>query len=237
MPQGLPQLTPTNNGNGHFITLLDNLTEPIRCPRCGSGNIIRYGRSHGKNQVYHCKDCGRYFIPKVEGFEHLRKPFHLVVRAFDLYFKGMSLRKVAEHLSRYERCHVHHTTIYRWLRNHVKLIGWYISLFEPKLSGTWYADEMILRIKGKWRWLWNVIDDETRLLLASVVTSERETEDAIKAFKSALNTAKNKPKRVVTDDLPAYEDAVKKLFWSRYKEERTIHERHVRLGGDLSRTP
>ena len=58
--------------------------------------------------------------------------------------------------------------------------------------------------------------------------------DAIRAFKQALRQAKEKPKVVVTDGLSAYEDAVKRLFWSRYKDRRIIHERHVRLDGDLT---
>ena len=56
------------------------------------------GRSHGKRQTYLCKGCGRRFVPKEEGFERLHKDLDTVVAALDLYFRGLSFRKVAEHL-------------------------------------------------------------------------------------------------------------------------------------------
>jgi transposase-like protein len=71
-------------------------------------------------------------------------------------------------------------------------------------------------------------------MIASVVSSEREVEDARRAFKEARRVAKSKPYEVITDGLYAYEEAVTKEFWSRYKDERTEHKRHVRLGGDLT---
>jgi len=49
-----------------------------------------------------------------------------------------------------------------------------------------------------------------------------------------LRLAKERPKVIVTDGLPAYEEAIKKLFWSRYKEKRVVHEKHVRLDEDLT---
>ena len=33
----------------------------MRCPRCGSNNVIKKGKRRGK-QRYYCKDCGRYFV-------------------------------------------------------------------------------------------------------------------------------------------------------------------------------
>lgn len=234
--------TPKNSNSvvgfkGFYQTNRQDNGENIRCRHCGSEWVTRYGRSHGKRQRWYCKECKRTFVVKDEGFERSKLGPEAIVKALDLYFKGLSTRKVAEYLCRAENIPVSHQTVYYWLKRYLKIIAEYVETFEPKLSGTWYADEMSLRIGGKWRWLWNVMDYETRFLLASVISSERETQDAIKAFKEALKQAKEKPRVVVTDGLPAYEDAVKRLFWSRYKDRRTIHERHVRLEGDLTTNP
>ena len=63
------------------------------------------------------------------------------------------------------------------------------------------------------------MDEGTRFLMASIITSEREASDAIKALKEAWRFVGEKPRKVVTDGLPAYGEAVTKLFWSRYKRQ------------------
>jgi transposase-like protein len=208
--------------------------EKLRCKWCGSPHLIKYGKSHGKRQVYFCKVCERRFVPRPDGFERMREDPDVVALALDLYFSGLSLRKVAKHLREVHYKPVSHVAVYRWAKNFVELISEFVYELRPELCGIWYADEMSLKVRGRWAWLWNVMDRDTRFLLASIVTSERETEDAIKALKQALRQAKERPKVIVTDGLPAYEEAIKKLFWSRYKEKRVVHEKHVRLYGDLT---
>jgi transposase-like protein len=41
-----------------------------------------------------------------------------------------------------------------------------------------------------------------------------------------------KPKVMITDGLPAYQDANKKEYWTKRKETRTKHIRHITLRGD-----
>lgn len=208
------------------------MNQEFWCKFCGSHRVIKYGRS-GKKQAYWCKHCKRKFVLN-EGFEGFQNHPEIIASALDLYFKGLSLRKVAEHLTSFYSMSVHYSTVYWWIKRYAQLIYDFMMSFEPELSGSWYVDEMCLKIGGRWRWLWNVMDSETRLLIASVVPSEREVEDARKVFKEARKFAKSKPHEVVTDGLHAYEDAVVKEFWSRYKDDRTEHKRHIRLSGDLT---
>jgi len=67
-----------------------------RCKFCGSPDIIKYGKS-GRKQVYKCKNCGRKFVPD-DGFRKLRNDPRIISLTLDLYFKGVSLRKIADHL-------------------------------------------------------------------------------------------------------------------------------------------
>jgi len=203
----------------------------IWCKFCGSHNIIKYGKS-GKKQAYLCKYCKRKFVLN-EGFEGFQNHPEIIASALDLYFKGLSMRKVAEHISNFYNVSAHYSTVYWWIKRYAQLIYDFTVNLEPELSGSWYADEMCIKVGGKWRWLWNVMDQDTRLLIASVVSSEREVEDARRAFKEARRFAKSKPYEVITDGLHAYEEAVTE-FWSRFKDERTEHKRHVRLCGDLT---
>ena len=206
----------------------------VECPYCGSTRaVIKYGRSHGKRQRYYCKICRRTFVPN-DGVGS-QKGAHVVALALDLYFRGLSLRKVSDHLANAYGIYVHHTTILRWIQRYAKLISEFVNVLDLNLSGTWYADEMSIKVGGKWRWLWNVMDGETRFLIASIITSERETEDAIRVLKEAYFRANRKPEVVITDGLHAYREAIKKVFGS-LRRGGPRHVRHVRWEGDIAPT-
>jgi len=58
------------------------------------------------------------------------------------------------------------------------------------------------------------MDHETRFLLASQISQRREVKDARRVFQKAKETAKERPKAVITDGLPAYIKAFKKEFFT-----------------------
>jgi transposase-like protein len=75
-------------------------------------------------------------------------------------------------------------------------------------------------------WAWNLLDHETRFLIASEVTKHRNIEDARKVLREAKQVSNGqKPDFIITDKLPAYKQAVTKEFFT-LKNPRT---RHVRL--------
>lgn len=86
---------------------------------------------------------------------------------------------------------------------------------------------MAVNVKGKYRWLWNLMDNDTRFILAMQMSNSREIQDARKVFAEAKDVAKAKPQIVVTDGLRAYEDAFNKEFFT-LRNPRTMH---VRLAG------
>lgn len=112
-------------------------------------------------------------VPRPDSFEKMRKDPEVVALTLDLYFNGLSLRKVAKHLREVHYKPVSHVAVYKWARNFVKLISEFVYELRPELCGIWYADEVSLKVRG-WSWLRNVMDRDTRFLLASIVTSERD---------------------------------------------------------------
>jgi len=58
----------------------------------------------------------------------------------------------------------------------------YTDSLTPQTSGIWHTDEMAINIKGEYNWLWNVMDHETRFLLASQISQRREVKDARMVF-------------------------------------------------------
>jgi transposase-like protein len=218
-----------------WFTLKDKLTKeetvgakPI-CKFCGSPNIIKYGKN-GRKQVYKCKNCNRKFVNNIN-FGKTKYDAHTITATLDLYFKGISLRKITDHLKQFYNLDVHYSTIYRWIDKYIGIMNEYVSKLDPELSDTWHADEMAVNIHGDWHYLWNVMDEETRFLLASVISKERRVEDARRAFKTAKQSAKGKPKYVVTDGLQAYYKAFNKEFYDHHQS-----VKHIRNVGFRDKT-
>ena len=56
----------------------------------------------------------------------------------------------------------------------------------------------------KWHWLWNVMDNQTRFLLANNLSTGRGFLDAQTTFRQARAVAKQAPSVVITDGLASY---------------------------------
>lgn len=93
---------------------------------------------------------------------------------------------------------VNPSTLLRWLRKYVRLIEEYADKLVPELSGKWHADEMMIKVKGEWQYLWGVMDNETKFLLASEISETRNFENARTVFAKAKTIAKTMPNTIVT---------------------------------------
>jgi len=214
----------------------ENLCKEIESPEsvckfCRSENIVKRGyrnTQNGKVQRFFCKDCKRFFIID-EGFEKMKATPETVTVALDLYFKGISMRAIVDHIKQFYGVEVSHVAIYKWIRKYVAMMKKYCDQLVPKVSGIWHSDEMTLNIKDldnheNLRWAWNVIDNESRFWLASQITEKREIADARKVLAQASSISQTRPIAVVTDGLRAYQDAITKEFFTQ-KAPRTEHVR------------
>ncbi len=191
--------------------------DATQCPKCGSIRVVKFGNYNGK-QLYKCKDCRTKFR------EGLIKKAHYspetITLTLDLYFSGLSLRKIARTLNDHFDLTLGATTIYDWVQRFVPLIGVYVDNLAPQVSADWHADELFVNMKGGQKiakkgkgeftiaYLWNVMDRKTRFLLASKLSSYRDTMGADRALREAMSNAHgSQPERVFTDALPAYKMA------------------------------
>lgn len=213
-----------------FFQLYRELSDASTCGFCGSVNIIKWGYRKNKNVKmprFKCKDCGQTFVVD-EGFARMRFNPKVIALSLDLYFKGISLRKIAHHIKQFYGLRISQMGIYKWLQKYGKIINNYVDQLEPELSDVWHTDEMKIKCGGKWTWLWNVMDSGTRYLLATHISQTREIGDARKVFQKAKNHAKDKPQVMVTDGLKAYMDAFRKEFYT-LRNPRTRHLRKPRF--------
>jgi transposase-like protein len=184
----------------------------VVCDSCGSPEVVCRGIRRNKSgdaQTYVCKSCGRRFVGR-GGFSKRRADPMNIARSLDLYFRGMSIRKVREYLEQVERLSVSHMTIYRWVVHYSKLASEWMDTQGARTSDRWHIDETVVNVNGKNEYLWNVLDHETRFLLATHVSDNRSLANTRTPLRRAKAVTPDRPVDVLSDGMNAYPLAVGK---------------------------
>jgi transposase-like protein len=142
----------------------------------------------------------------------MRTKARVVACALDLFFRGLSLRQVQQHLEDLYGVKVTHSTIYNWLRKYVTIVSEFVKSDQVRTSERWHADETIIRIKGRHAVLWNLLDSETRFHIALQISSRRDAINAQTLLRKGKKRTRNGPQELVTDGLPSYPKAIEKEF-------------------------
>ena len=203
------------------------------CPKCKSENIKKAGLRHNKHgdlQRFNCKSCGYGFTINL-GFEGMRATPQIITSAMQLYFTGESFRGVRNFL-KLQGVKFSHQAVYDWVKKYTELMEGYLDQIRPQLGDTWRTDELYVKVKGNMKYLFAIMDDETRFLIAQEVADTKHTHSARGLFKLGKQVAGKKPETLVTDGLPAYHDAYLKEYWTSKKATRTEHIQHITLKGD-----
>ena len=219
---------PYGNNKKNVVTqdvlppILPISNEVTNCLKCKSESIIKCGIRHNKSgqiQRYRCKECNHKFIVNI-GFEKSRANPKAVTVALDLYFKGVSLRKVCDHLKQFHNISVTHVSIINWISKFVDTVKPYVdAITPPHLSGIYHVDEMMVHVRrekqemGHYQWLWNVMDNGTKFWISGIVSQRREVSDARNVFQDAkLKTVT--PKAIIHDGLQSYNEAFNREYFT-----------------------
>jgi putative transposase len=212
--------------------------EPLNisaCPYCNATTIVRHGLRHNKYgdlQRFSCKACGKRFTQNI-GFDGLTAPAQAVTSAMQLYFTGESLRNVQK-LLELRGANVSYVTVYRWIKKYVTLMEKYLEQIKPQVSNTWRADELYFKVQGNMKYLYALMDDQTRFWIAKEVADKKFTADITPMFREGKQVAGKAPSTLITDGAFNFNSAFRKAFWRENKALAIRHERHVRFQGDLN---
>jgi transposase-like protein len=186
------------------------------CPSCRASDSIRYGVRRNKSgpvHLYLCRPCGHRFSGK-EGFQRRRADPSKIALALDLYFRGLSLRKVADHFEQAHALKVSPMTIYRWVVHYSRLAAEWMDSQRVQTGQRWHMDETVVKVDGGHRYLWNVLDADSRFLLATYVSANRSLANTRAPIKKAKAVASQRPLEVFTDGMMAYPDAIQRELGS-----------------------
>lgn len=194
------------------------------CKFCQSENVVKHGVKAGI-QRYLCKECNHKFYDNSINFPRMRNEPHVIVTSLNLYYGGLSMLKVKEQLYNIFENNVSQSTVHYWIHKYAELVKDYIETLQPNLSGKYHHDETEIKVGGDGRYFWETIDEDTRFVVAHLLSENRTSAEAKKVFKQALD--KQRPNAFFTDGSFAYDDAFDKIFYSNLKTKKVDWVRKV----------
>lgn len=211
----------------------------VVCPRCGKDDYQKFGlRNNKKNeplQRYKCHNCNRIFTFN-PGFEYAKASAKVITIAIDLYFRGMSVRKIEDHIKQFYNASVSDSAVCHWLRKFVNIVQPYVDSIVPtQVGGVYHVDEMMLHVRKEnnlpmrkeqvkvsykhrrfddhYSWLWNLMDSRTRFWICSRISQKRDIAAATQAFNEMKQRAPL-PKAIVHDGLHTYDQAYQEQLFT-----------------------
>ena len=205
------------------------LIEKVLCPAedCPDPSRVRKDGFHGGKQRYECGSCGKKF--KTDGHAlHRQYTAQQIAAGIDAYFSGMSYKEAAEHIDDYyDAPEPSKHTIHDWVKGYSKMAQDYLlgrvgedgrletasgKHIKAKTGYVWVCDETYILAGGEWRYCWNIMDRDSRYILAVLYSPHRGTRDAIAVMEKALAAADRPPKKIITDGLDKYPEAIRTVF-------------------------
>ena len=189
----------------------ETYTEIVKCKYCDKAtDVVRYGKSKGK-QYYFCNLCGRKFLNN-QAMPGMRVPIEAIGAAIGMFYEGMSLSAISRQLWYMYRVQPSRSTLHGWVMKYSKKADRLISDLKPKVGKTWIVDETVVKIGGQNTWFWDVIDDKTRFIIASHLSTSRGAKDAEAVMKRAQDKAEKPPRFIISDKLAAYLEGIERVF-------------------------
>ncbi len=191
---------------------VEEVNEKPKCIYCDALDVVKMGKRKCRNiikQRFRCNSCRRTFILDKD-FERIKGNAEITTLILDLYFKGISLRGIQDHLKQFHNLSLDHSNILRRIQKYSKVINDYVKTLKPELSEQWHTDEMKIQAGGKWKWLWNVMDKETRYLITRKVSDKRRIKDSRNVLNQAKETAQKEPTFLITDGCVSYGRSIKR---------------------------
>lgn len=207
-----------------------------QCKFCESKNITKDGtrkRKRGEVQQFKCHNCSKRFIQNL-GFEKKQASPEQITMAVNLVFSGLSTRKAATTL-KMTGGDMSHMTVMRWAEEYGKMMEAFADQITPQVGEKWRTDELYLKIRGECKYLFAMLDSETRFWLAKMVAEHKGTDDVRPMFKQAKKVAGKIPHQLVSDGAANFgeahrdEYAPKNFLWKDSQ-----HIRHIHMAGDMN---
>jgi len=214
------------------------------CPNCKSENVIKWTKRKTQNrgliQRYKCKNCGKYFT-KDDGFFRMRNNAQKITCALDLFYRGVSTRKVQEHFKAFLPHNSSNVSIYNWVVKYSKMISGFTDNLKINGGSEVQLDEMEYhrRISHKEigvskDWFIDSIDVKTRYMVSSKYFNSRGQNELREVMKKVKYKTKGYITTITTDGYTAYEKVINQTWGYNNKvgKHNILHNKNIASKGE-----
>ena len=185
-------------------------TYEIHCPKCAGDRVVKIGFQR-VTAAYRCKECRKDFRAKARPGR--RMDAELMGAAIQDHYDGKSYKKITEAIEKeYDIPEPSKATVYEWVRDFSAEAIEEMKDHPAKTGGgDWVADELHFEVKGKKAYLWDIMDRDTRYILASHLSYRRDAPSARAMLRKALAASDGPPETITTDKWRAYIKPIKEM--------------------------
>ncbi|MEK6906252.1 MAG: DDE-type integrase/transposase/recombinase, partial [Nanoarchaeota archaeon] len=195
----------------------------INCPRCKSSEVVKRGyfqtEAHGKQQRYFCKSCNKKFIEQTP-FYRMRNNEKKITLCIDLFYRGVSTRKVQEHLNAFYPHNSDHSNIYRWIVKYSKMVSEFTNRLKLNVGSEAQTDEVEFhrrkshksKLGTEKNFFIDSIDPTTKFMISSEYMKDRSSKNVKAVMSRIKERTESQIKFMTTDGLRAYPRVIKKVF-------------------------
>jgi transposase-like protein len=205
-----------------------------KCKFCDSPHIIRKGMARykkGEARRFQCKTCGRKFTHNL-GFERKRATPEQITMAVDMVFSGLSTRKAA-HSLKMAGVSVSHVTVLNWAAEYTGIMTRLADTITPHVGEQWRTDEIYMSIRGERKYLFAMLDTETRFWIAKMVAEHKGNDDVAPMFAKAKHIAGKVPRTLVSDAAANFHHAWEQQYMAKnFTQKQTTHINQVMFDGE-----
>jgi putative transposase len=206
------------NNNKQTQTEVKNI-----CPICKSENTIKWTKRKTQNrgliQRYKCNNCNKTFT-KDDGFFRMRNHPKKITCAVDLFYRGVSTRKVQEHFKAFYPHNSDHTSILRWIKKYSLMISKFTNKLKLNVGAEVQIDEVEYHRRKSYNKKLGVeknffidsICPQTKFMVASNYVKSRGMDEIKAVIKNIKVKTEKQIKVITTDGLPAYPNAIRKIY-------------------------
>ena len=195
----------------------------IICSHCKSEDVIKWTKRKTENrgliQRYKCKSCNKTFTLD-DGFFRMRNAPQKVTCAIDLFYRGVSTRKVQEHFKAFYPHNSSHKSIYKWIIKYSKLISNFTEKLKLNVGAEVQIDEVEYhrrkshkkRLGTEKNFFIDSICPQTKFMVASNYVQSRNMNEIKSIIKNIKSKTDVQVKVITSDGWLAYPDAIKKIY-------------------------
>ena len=189
--------------------------EMPQCKFCGSYAVVRNGRRRG-TQYWLCKNCGRGFVAN-KALPKMKYPTGIVADAVYDFYAGTSLNKISKGIEDKAQVKPSTSSIYGWIQKLTNAGLEEAKKYQPQVGSKWVMDETVIRLGGKKYWYIIAIDADTRFILGTKVSHNRNKKDIQFVLEKATAKTGKIPAIVLSDGWGGYRDAIELAYGSESK--------------------